>query len=94
MPVPDLEWVTGTVTQILVQDKEEFYVVTVANRALRFGDPYTGNHIRVTADNPAFHLLMEAFFRGSAVEVGVRNFGHDPQSGIDKVVIDRVSLRH
>jgi len=82
------------INQVLIQDKEPFYVIGVTdgpqNHSLRFGDPYTGEPIQVAADNPAYALLLEAFFRDQPVQIGVRNFGYDPQSVIEKVVIDRV----
>jgi hypothetical protein len=46
----------------------------------------------VTSNNPVFDLLKEAYFRKLNVEVGYRDFGPDPQSGINKLCVDRVSL--
>jgi hypothetical protein len=97
---PSLEWVAGTVRQILVQPGEKFYVVAVRQAEgdtlfLRIGNAYTGMPLSgVTAENLVFDLLKEAYFRNLSVEVAYRNFGHDAQSGIDNLVIDRVSLSH
>ena len=96
MPTPKLEWLNGRINQILIQDKEQFYVIGITDgsqsHSVRFGDPHTGQPVQVTADNPAYALLLEAFFRNQQLQIGVRNFGYDPQSGIDKIVIDRVSI--
>lgn len=46
----------------------------------------------VKADDPAYDLLRESFFRGRQVLAGVRDFGQDPQSGSRKMCVDRVSL--
>jgi hypothetical protein len=96
MSIPQLEWLNGKISEILIQDKEQFYVITIydgsKNHSLRFGDPHTGDPIQITADNPAYALLLEAFFRDHPLQVGVRDFGYDPQSGIEKIVIDRISV--
>ena len=94
---PNLQWATGTLTQILVQPAENFYLFAVrdANQTffLRIGDSHTGAPITgVTADNPVFDLLKEAYLRKLTVEVGYRDFGLDAQSGIHNLCIDRVSL--
>jgi hypothetical protein len=36
--------------------------------------------------------MKEAYFRNLQVQVGYRDFGPDPQAGINKLVIDRVLL--
>ncbi len=96
--LPALVWATGTVHQILVQPGEQFYVFALRDTAgktvfLRIADPHTGAPLNsVTADNPIYDLLQEAYFRKLNVEVGYRDFGPDPQSGINKLCIDRVSL--
>jgi hypothetical protein len=98
-PLPELKWVTGTVHQILVQPGERFYVFSLQEAdgtsvTLRIADPHTGKPIAdVTSSNPIYDLLKEAFFRKLNVEVGYRDFGPDPQAGINKLCIDRVSLR-
>lgn len=46
----------------------------------------------VKEDDPLYDLLRESFFRGRKVEAGVRDFGHDAQSGSPKICVDRVSL--
>jgi hypothetical protein len=55
-------------------------------------DPYTGALAQVMTDNPLYDLLRESFFRGQKVQVGVRDFGQNPQSGSPKICVDRVSL--
>jgi hypothetical protein len=96
--VPNLTWVAGTITQILLQDKEKFYVVGINDGKkttfVRFGDPYTGKSGAITADNPMYSLIEKSFFHKQAVQVGVRDFGFDPQSGIERIIIDRVSVNH
>ena len=96
--LPPLVWASGTVYQILVQPGERFYVFALreANGTavfLRIADAHTGTPLRgVTAHNLVYDLLKEAYFRQLTVEVGYRDFGPDPQSGINKLCIDRVSL--
>ncbi|HEY1241672.1 MAG TPA: hypothetical protein VGF16_13995 [Bryobacteraceae bacterium] len=96
--LPNLVWATGTVHQILVQPGEQFYVFAIHQTngttvILRLADPHTGTPISgVTSNNPVFDLLKEAYFRKLNVEVGYRDFGPDPQSGINKLCVDRVSL--
>src|ERR1035441_4837506 len=94
---PALVWATGTVQQLLVQPGEKFYVAAIkeatATVILRIADPHTGAPLAgVDAENPIFDLLKEAYFRKLTVEVGYRDFGPDPQSGINNLCIDRVSL--
>ena len=94
---PPLVWATGTVQQILVQPGEKFYVFAVREAKdtlfLRIGDAHTGAHlVGVGADNLVFDLMKEAYFRKLSVEVGYRDFGPDPQAGINNLCIDRVSL--
>jgi hypothetical protein len=60
---------------------------------LRIGDAHTGAPlIGVDAGNLIFDLMKEAYFRKLNVEVGYRDFGPDPQAGINNLCIDRVSL--
>jgi hypothetical protein len=92
-----LVWAVGTVHQILAQPGENFYVFSIRESSgtviLRIGDAHTGAPIpAVNAGNPIFDLLKEAYFRKLTVEVGYRDFGSDPQSGMNKLCIDRVSL--
>jgi hypothetical protein len=98
VPKPQLTWISGTIQQILVQEKENFYVLTVNDGKTtynpRFGDPYTGQCSPITAQDPMFWLVTEAFFNKQSVYLGVRDFGYDPQAGIEKLIIDRVSLYH
>jgi hypothetical protein len=92
-----LVWATGTVHQILVQPGENFYVFAIKQAAatviLRIADAHSGAPIAgVSSVNLIYDLLKEAYFRKLNVEVGYRDFGPDPQSGINKLCIDRVSL--
>ncbi len=96
--LPPLVWATGTIHQILVQPGEQFYVFTLRETngtfvILRIADPHTGTPLAgVTTGNLVYDLMKEAYFRKLSVEVGYRDFGPDPQAGINKLVIDRVSL--
>ncbi|HZI56316.1 MAG TPA: hypothetical protein VFF39_06050 [Verrucomicrobiae bacterium] len=96
--LPALTWATGIVQQILVQPGEKFFVFSLRETKgttviLRIADPHTGVPVSsVTSDNPIYDLLKEAFFRKLNVEVGYRDFGPDPQAGINKLCIDRVSF--
>jgi hypothetical protein len=94
---PPLKWVSGKITQMLVQPKENYYTFFVrdaegAMTLIRLCDPYTAAAAPVTAADPAYDLLRESFFRGRPVEVGFRAFGYDSQSGAPRNCIDRVSL--
>ncbi len=96
--LPPLVWADGTVHQILVQPGEQFYVFALRESngttvILRIADAHTGAPLAgVTTDNLVYDLMKEAYFRQITVEVGYRDFGPDPQSGINKLCIDRVSL--
>lgn len=96
--LPQLNWVAGTVHQILAQPGEQFYVFAIRDASnktviVRIADPHTGAAVTgVTAENPLYDLLKMAYAGKLAVEVGYRDFGPDPQSGINKLCIDRVSL--
>ncbi|HET6933393.1 MAG TPA: hypothetical protein VFI72_01055 [Candidatus Angelobacter sp.] len=96
LAMPPLVWIAGTVHQILAQPGEKFFVFSVRDSKqtviLRIADPHTGAPIPVTSDNPIYDLMKEAYFRKVNVEVGYRDFGPDPQAGINKLCIDRVSL--
>jgi len=98
VPLPPLVWADGTVHQILVQPGERFYIFAVRESNgttvfLRIADAHTGSPLAgVNADNLVYDLMKEAYFRNLSVEVGYRDFGPDPQSGINKLCIDRVSL--
>lgn len=96
--IPNLTWVSGKIDQILLQNKERFFVVAVNDGSktvlARFGDPYTGKSEVLTTDNPMYALIQEAYFHKENVELGVRDFGFDPQSGTEKIIIDRVSVHH
>lgn len=96
--LPPLVWADGTIHQILVQPGEHFYVFGLRETNgttlfLRIANPHTGMPIpEVNAGNLIYDLLKEAYLRNLTVEVGYRDFGPDPQSGINKLCIDRVSL--
>jgi hypothetical protein len=47
---------------------------------------------RVTSDNPRYALMKEACFGKLDLEVAYRDLRPHPESGTDKLVIDRVSL--
>ncbi|HTP33126.1 MAG TPA: hypothetical protein VMJ75_13200 [Candidatus Acidoferrales bacterium] len=96
--LPALAWVTGTVHEILVQPGEQFYVFAIQPAGgptviVRIADAHTGAPIsNVTSDNLVYDTLKEAYFRKLSVQVGYRDFGPDPQAGINKLCIDRVIL--
>ena len=96
--IPALAWVTGKVHEILVQPGENFYVFSIRQSNgnavfVRIADAHTGAPITsVTTGNLAWDLLKKAYFRNLNVQVGCRDFGLDPQSGINKLCVDRVIL--
>src|SRR4051794_38929341 len=96
--IPSLKWVNGKIHQILLQDKEQFYVLGIddgkSTQIVRFGDPYTGKSDKLSADNPMYSLMEKAFLQNLTVEIAVRDFGFDPQAGIERIIIDRVSICH
>jgi len=96
--LPAVQWAVGTVHEILVQPGEKFYIFSVrqANNTtlfLRIADAHTGAPLRgVDAENLVYDTMKEAYFRNLQVQVGYRDFGPDPQAGIDNLAIDRVIL--
>jgi hypothetical protein len=96
--LPALSWAVGTVHEILVQPGEQFYVFSIQQGNgttvfVRIANPHTGAPMNsVTNDNLVYDLLKEAYFRKLTVQVGYRDFGPDPQSGINDLAIDRVIL--
>lgn len=98
LSLPPLVWATGTVRQVLVQPGERFYVFSLRKSdstsvILRIADAHTGTPLGgVTSGNLVYDLMKEAYFRKLTVAVGYRDFGPDPQSGINNLCIDRVSL--
>ena len=98
LALPSLAWVAGTVHELLVQPGEMFYVFVVQPASgpgvvVRIADPHTGTPLAgVTTGNLIFDAMKEAYFRKLNVQVAYRDFGPDPQAGINKLVIDRVIL--
>ena len=96
--IPPLTWVSGKIEQLLLQDKERFYVVGVNDGKktvfARFGDPYTGKSDVLSTGNTMYALIQQAYFQNQGVELGVRDFGFDPQAGIERIIIDRVTVHH
>lgn len=95
LAMPALAWVTGTVHEILVQPGEAFYVHAVqptkgSTVIVRIADPYTGAALPgVTSGNLVYDTMKEAYMRKLSVQVAYRDFGPDPQAGINRLVIDR-----
>ena len=98
LALPNLVWVVGTVHELLVQPGESFYVFAVQPASgstviVRIADPHTGAPLAgVTAGNLIYDTMKEAYFRKLSVQVAYRDFGPDPQAGINQLVIDRVIL--
>ena len=96
--LPNLAWATGTVHEILVQPGEQFYLFSIKQADgttvfVRIADAHTGAPISsVTTGSLVYDLMKEAYFRKLNVQVGYRDFGPDPQSGINNLCIDRVIL--
>jgi len=96
--LPALAWAAGTVHEILVQPGEEFYLFAIrqdngSTVFVRIADAHTGSPMNhVTSDNLVYDVLKEAYFRKLSVQVAYRDFGPDPQAGINKLCIDRVIL--
>jgi hypothetical protein len=95
---PPLLWVNGQITEILLQPKEKFYVVAVKDATktvmVRFGDPYTGTSDVLSGCDATYQLVQQAFFNKQSVQVGFRDWGYDPQAGIERMIIDRVIVNH
>ena len=96
--LPALVWAAGTVHEILVQPGEQFYLFSIkqANGTtvlVRIADAHTGAPLAsVGADNLVYDLMKAAYFQKLNVQVAYRDFGPDPQAGINKLCIDRVIL--
>ena len=96
--LPALLWATGTVHEILAQPGEMFYIFAIRQAdnstvTVRIADPHTGAPLNnVTSDNLVYDLLKTAYLQKLNVQVGYRDFGPDPQAGINKLCIDRVIL--
>lgn len=85
------EWVNGKVTSFTAQ-LPMFTVAIVNNKVVRFCDPSSGSDYVVNSDNLHYDMLKTSFLGKKKVQVGVQNFGSDPQSGTTKLCIDRVIL--
>lgn len=98
LALPALAWAVGTVHEILMQPGERFYLFSIRQSDgttvfVRIGDPHSGAPLSsVSSDNLLYDLLKEAYFRQLNVQVAYRNFGPDPQAGINNLCIDRVIL--
>lgn len=95
---PALQWATGILHEMLVQPGECFYIFSLRKTdntsvILRIAEPHTGAPLtNVTVTNVVYDMMKAAYFGKLQVEVGYRDFGPDPQAGINKLVIDRVIL--
>jgi len=89
--VPAPEFVNGKVTSFTAQ-LPMYTVAIVNNKSVRFCDPKTGSDYAVNAGNLHYDMLKAAFLNNKSVQVGVHNFGNDPQAGSIKLCIDRVIL--
>ena len=93
LTLPALKWAAGTVHEILVQPGEKFYVFSVRQADnstvfLLIADPHTGSPLTgVDAESLVYDTMKEAYFRNLHIQVGYRDFGFDPQAGIEKLVI-------
>ena len=85
------EWVNGRVTSFTAQ-LPMFTVAIINSKGVRFCEPTSGADYAVTADNIHYDMLKASFINKKKVQVGVQNFGNDPQSGSVKLCIDRVLL--
>ena len=78
--------------------REKFYIFSVRQADnstvfLRIADPHKGTSLHgVDAENLVYDTMKEAYFRNLQVQVGYRDFGPDPQAGIENLTIDRVIL--
>ncbi|HET7832410.1 MAG TPA: hypothetical protein VFK88_05545 [Gallionella sp.] len=87
------EWVNGKVTSFTAQ-LPMYTVAVVDNKIVRFCHPTNGKDYPVNTGNLHYDMLEAAFLNNKNVEVGVQNFGNDPQSGTVKLCIDRVILKN
>ena len=91
-----LSWVAGTVDGFTSQQGRGINVTLVGikttqgKKYVRFCDSTNGADISLTANNVLYDLLKTAYMKGVSVQVGVYDFGNDPQWGIEKLCIDRV----
>ena len=96
--IPPLLWATGTISEILIQPKELFYVVAVRDNnkttILQFGDPYTGAYHTVSGTDANYQLVQQAFFAKHTVQIGFRDWGFNAQAGTERLIIDRVVVNH
>lgn len=92
---PPFSWVNGTVATFTFQ-QGNFNVVGIktakGTEFVRFCDSATGVDLSLTTANVQYDLLKTAYDKGKKVQVGITDFGNDPQSGMKKLCIDRVIL--
>ncbi len=84
-------WVNGKVTSFTAQ-QPNYTTAMVNNNAVRFCDSSTGVDYAVTSNNLFYDLLKTALDTKRNVQVGINNFGLDPQAGSPKLCINRVIL--
>ncbi len=95
LAAPQFKWANGSVSTFTFQSGN-FNVVGIKSatdtKFVRFCDPTAGRDIALTANQVQYDLLKTAYMKGRSVQVGVYDFGKDPQSGSEKLCIDRVIL--
>lgn len=95
-PIPNLTWLSGEVLAILFLDKERVYAASIddgrTTHLVTFADPRTGKREALSADDPRFAVVERAFVSEQSVELGVRDFGLDPATGVRRIVIDRAAI--
>jgi len=95
LAAPQFKWANGSVSTFTFQSGN-YNVVGIKSatdtKFVRFCDPVTGRDIALTANQVQYDLLKTAYMKGRSVQVGVYDFGKDPQSGSEKLCIDRVII--
>ncbi len=95
-PIPNLTWLRGEVLAILFLDKERVYAATIddgrTTHLVTLGNPRTGERDALSADDPRYAVVEQAFVAEQSVELGVRDFGFDPVTGMRRFVIDRACI--
>ncbi len=93
LTAPKLMWIKGTVATFTSKHGHSNLVGIKTKRGtrfVRFCDPTNGIDRVLNVDNVQYDLLKMAHAKGNSVQVGVYDFGKDPQSGIEKLCIDQV----